>query len=74
MKFLLDSCISSFAVKDLRNAGFDVVWISESGKDPGDEDIIKRRRLKGTGWIIRGILKYAQDSKGIGRWIYLSCD
>ena len=24
MKFLLDSCISSFAVKDIRDAGFDV--------------------------------------------------
>ena len=42
MKFLIDSCISGFAVKDLRNAGFDVLWIPESGKDPGDEDIIKR--------------------------------
>lgn len=42
MKFLLDSCISVFAVKDLRNAGFDVLWVPESGKDPGDEDIIKK--------------------------------
>ena len=42
MKFLVDSCISGFAVKDLRNAGFDVLWIPESGKDPGDEEIIKR--------------------------------
>lgn len=42
MKFLLDSCISSFAVKDLRNAGFDVLWIPEIGKDPGDDVIIKK--------------------------------
>jgi len=42
MKFLLDSCICGFAVKDLRNAGFDVLWVPESGKDPGDEDIIKK--------------------------------
>lgn len=42
MKFLLDSCISGFAVKDLRNAGLDVLWVPESGKDPGDEDIIKK--------------------------------
>ncbi len=31
MKFLLDSCISSFAVRDLRDAGFDVLWIPEIG-------------------------------------------
>ena len=42
MKFLLDSCISAFAVKDLRNAGFDVLWIPETGKDPGDNAIIKK--------------------------------
>jgi len=41
MKFLLDSCISSFAVRDLRNAGFDVVWIPEVGKDSGDDAIMK---------------------------------
>ncbi len=42
MKFLLDSCISKFAVNDLRNAGYDVLWIPESGKDPGDEIILKK--------------------------------
>lgn len=42
MKFLLDSCISNFAVKDLRKAGFDVSWIPEIGKDPGDDNIIKK--------------------------------
>jgi predicted nuclease of predicted toxin-antitoxin system len=42
MKFLLDSCISNFAVRDLRDAGFDVLWIPETGKDPGDETIIKK--------------------------------
>lgn len=42
MKFLLDSCISSFAVKALRDAGFDVLWIPEIGKDPGDDAIIKK--------------------------------
>jgi hypothetical protein len=34
MKFLLDSCISSFAVKDLKDSGFDVLWIPATGKDP----------------------------------------
>lgn len=42
MKFLLDSCISGFAAKELRNAGFDILWIPEAGKDPGDEEIIKK--------------------------------
>ena len=41
MKFLLDSCISSFAVRDLRDAGFDVLWIPEVGKDPGDDAILQ---------------------------------
>ncbi len=42
MKFLLDSCISSFAVKGLREAGFDVLWIPEIGKDPGDDAIMQK--------------------------------
>ena len=42
MKFLLDSCISKFALSDLRKAGFEVFWIHEMGKDPGDEEIIKK--------------------------------
>ena len=45
MKFLLDSCISSFAVKDIRDAGFDVSQIPEIGKDPGDDAI--RFSIKG---------------------------
>ena len=42
MKFLLDSCISFFAVKDLREKEFSVTWVPETGKDPGDEAIIKK--------------------------------
>jgi len=42
MKFLLDSCVSFFAVKDLRENRFDVIWIPEDGSDPGDEVIIKK--------------------------------
>jgi len=42
MKFLLDSCISSLAVKDLRGSDFDVIWIPEIGKDPGDKSILKK--------------------------------
>lgn len=42
MKFLLDGCISNFAVKDLGDSGFEVLWIPDIGKDPGDEAIIKK--------------------------------
>ncbi len=47
MKFLLDSCISFFAVKDLREKSFDVTWVPETGKDPGDEAIIKKAYSEG---------------------------
>jgi len=40
MKFLLDSCISKFAVDDLRKAGHDVMWVPELKKDPGDDAIL----------------------------------
>lgn len=42
MKFLLDSCISYFAVKDLRENNYQTFWVPESGKDPGDEEIIRK--------------------------------
>jgi len=42
MKFLLDSCISSFAVNDLKAAGFNVFWIPELGMDTGDEAVLKK--------------------------------
>jgi len=42
MKFLLDSCISFFAVQALRDAGMQAVWIPETGNDPGDEVIIEK--------------------------------
>lgn len=42
MKFLIDSCISLYAVTALRENGYDVVWIPETGEDPGDNIIIKK--------------------------------
>lgn len=42
MRLLLDSCVSSFAVKDLRAAGLDVQWVPEAGKDPGDDEILQK--------------------------------
>ena len=44
MKLLLDSCISKYAVHDLVNAGFDVLWVPDVGKDPGDEKILEMAR------------------------------
>lgn len=41
MKFLLDSCVSKFAVNELQAAGMDVKWIPEIGPDPGDEAIVE---------------------------------
>ena len=46
MRFLLDSCISFFAVKDLRENEFKVIWVPETGKDPGDEVIIKKAYIE----------------------------
>ena len=45
MKFLVDSCISKFAVNALRNKNYDVIWIPEEKHDPGD-DVIMHRALK----------------------------
>lgn len=42
MKFLLDSCISGFAVKTLRHHKYEVVWIPETGEDPGDKVILEK--------------------------------
>ncbi len=42
MKFLIDSCLSKFAVEALRNKNYDTIWIAEEKKDPGDDIILKR--------------------------------
>ena len=42
MKFLVDSCISKFAVDALRKAGYETLWLPETGEDPGDEVIIQK--------------------------------
>lgn len=47
MRFLLDSCISNFAVKELREAGLDVIWVPETGKDPGDDAIMEKAYSEG---------------------------
>jgi len=47
VKFLLDSCISNFAVKELRDAKFDALWVPEMGKDPGDDAILEKAYNEG---------------------------
>ena len=42
MKFLIDSCLSKFAVEALRHKNYDTIWIAEDKKDPGDDIILKR--------------------------------
>ncbi len=42
MKFLVDSCLSKYAVDELRQSNYDTVWIAEENNDPGDEVILKR--------------------------------
>jgi predicted nuclease of predicted toxin-antitoxin system len=42
MKFILDSCISLFAVNSLRSSGYEVLWIPDLGKDPGDKEIMDK--------------------------------
>jgi len=47
MNFLLDACISRFAVVDLRAAGYDVAWVLEWERDPGDEEVLKSALSEG---------------------------
>ena len=42
MKFLLDSCVSFFAVVALKSAGYETMWIPNIGKDPGDKVILQK--------------------------------
>ncbi len=47
MKLLLDACMSPGAVKQLRDAGHDVSWMCDWGRDPGDEAILARAAAEG---------------------------
>ena len=42
MKFLLDTCVWGGASKELRSAGYDVIWAGEWPDDPGDDEILVR--------------------------------
>ncbi len=63
MMFLLDSCISFFAVKALRDAGFQVIWVPETGKDPGDEAIIEKA-FQEKYVLVTSDKQFAKDQKG----------
>jgi predicted nuclease of predicted toxin-antitoxin system len=47
MKVLLDSCVWGGVKPLLLAAGYDTVWTGEEGRDPGDEEILKRSVLEG---------------------------
>lgn len=42
MKFLVDSCLSKYAVDELRKCNYDTIWIAEENNDPGDKVILER--------------------------------
>lgn len=48
MKFLVDSCISRFAVEALRSEKHEVYWVPEHGSDPGDLVIIRKAFSEGS--------------------------
>ena len=41
MQFLIDACVAGAVVQALRNAGFDVEWVAEWERDPGDRAILR---------------------------------
>jgi predicted nuclease of predicted toxin-antitoxin system len=44
MKILLDTCVWGGCLRELREAGHDVVWAGDWDEDPGDEEIMARAR------------------------------
>jgi predicted nuclease of predicted toxin-antitoxin system len=40
VKLLLDACVWSGAVDQLRKAGHDVIWVGHWTEDPGDDAIL----------------------------------
>ncbi len=41
MKVLLDTCVWGKAIEEISNAGYDVVWVGNWEKDPGDKEILE---------------------------------
>jgi len=42
MRFLVDSCISKFVTESLRAQQHNVIWVPETGYDPGDEILMQQ--------------------------------
>ena len=42
MRVLLDTCVWGGVIKELEDAGYDVVWAGNWPEDPGDEEILSR--------------------------------
>jgi predicted nuclease of predicted toxin-antitoxin system len=47
MKVLLDTCVWGGVLKELADAGYDVVWAGNWPEDPGDEEILSRAYNEG---------------------------
>jgi predicted nuclease of predicted toxin-antitoxin system len=47
VKLLLDTCVWGGAVRELADAGHDVIWAGSWPEDPGDEEILDRARRDG---------------------------
>ena len=47
MKVLLDACVWGGAVRELQEAGHDVVWCGDWPNDPGDREILDQARQEG---------------------------
>jgi len=47
LRVLLDTCLSVEAVRQLQDAGHDVVWAGEWQSDPGDEAILSLANEQG---------------------------
>ena len=47
MKLLFDSCVSPVSAEELRQEGFDVVWVGDWPADPGDPAILERAYQEG---------------------------
>jgi len=41
VRILLDNCVWSGVSRDLKSVGYDVVWVGDFAKDPGDLHIIR---------------------------------
>jgi len=46
VKVLLDACVWGGAIKQLRDAGHDIVWVGDWDKDPGDDAILAYAHLE----------------------------